>query len=297
MTWTCPPRTRGDDPGPTRTAMSWALCSPHLRDGPKAGGAETSTLNCSPHPRGWSPAGPAPRHGDALPPPRTRGDGPDTLVGTMPDGCCSPHPRGWSCPAPQGPAEGRLLPAPAGMVPGPCSPSPTRTAAPRTRGDGPPASGVDGGGALCSLRLRGWSPAGPAPRHGDALPPPALAGMVPGPRPDGRGSPPAPRIRGDGPKRGITIRLAINCSPHPWGGPPVRSNQRWRRALLPAPAVMAPTASLLPPLARPAPRTRGDDPTEADNRLRRTGCSPHPRGGPDVAGLDRARPCCSPHLW
>ncbi len=157
------PRTRGD--GPLEQ-----FC------GPFSG-------SCSPHPRGWSqgdrgvpedgellpaPAGMVPPSRTGWPPsgtaPRTRGDGPPIrkMVGSF--ARCSPHPRGWSRLGHPGPRGRLLLPAPAGMVPGGEGTGLARRAAPRTRGDGPPFSGISRPPDLCSPHPRGWS----LPRPGNA---------------------------------------------------------------------------------------------------------------------------------
>ncbi|MPY37143.1 hypothetical protein FNH09_39795 [Streptomyces adustus] len=93
--------------------------------------------SCSPHPRGWSRRGTPADHPRSLlpapagmvpprtrrprswrPAPRTRGDGPVRMVALTVSRRCSPHPRGWSRAAYDREEVPRLLPAPAGMVPG-----------------------------------------------------------------------------------------------------------------------------------------------------------------------------------
>ena len=108
-------------PAPARMVPSRlrrALCrgsAPCTRgDGPRAATISVASSSCSPHPRGWSrhdlpasagrellpaPAGMVPRRtsarGACASAPRTRGDGPNPIVGPMSGRDCSPHPRGW----------------------------------------------------------------------------------------------------------------------------------------------------------------------------------------------------------
>ncbi len=110
------PRARGDGPGAT------------VRTPP--------TLDCSPRPRGWTPAlrrrlaraslFPAPAGMDLSPKilvsrrssvPRARGDGPRPWRTSSTKRACSPRPRGWTSPRVSASLGVALFPAPAGMDP------------------------------------------------------------------------------------------------------------------------------------------------------------------------------------
>ncbi|AIS02460.1 hypothetical protein SGLAU_32640 (plasmid) [Streptomyces glaucescens] len=112
------------------------------------------------------------------PAPRARGDGPGgTRAATNPMPC-SPRPRGWSSRTGRSSFGSRLLPAPAGMVPGPDWTGPDRAAAPRARGDGPAPADTYRLQVRCSPRPRGWSRVITHEKR-DFLLLPAPAGMVP----------------------------------------------------------------------------------------------------------------------
>ncbi len=238
------PRTRGDGPWPVADHGVHRACS-------------------SPHPRGWShphqrppgpgrllpaPAGMAPPPG---PPPaatapalRTRGDGPGPGRGASWNPDCSPHPRGWPLDPIRGSRPGRLLPAPAGMAPGPpATPAPPQPA-PRTRGDGPRPRRTACRACFCSPHPRGWPRQNRDDLHRHALLP-APAGMAPmrGTTAAARSS--APRTRGDGPSPVRVARSTVACSPHPRGWPLARGGAVGARTLLPAPAGMAPFGDVM----------------------------------------------------
>ncbi len=292
---------------PRRTpATERPVPAPRTRgDGPSTARAPAVRSSCSPRPRGWSldsagtgrpvqllpaPAGMVPGqllgHRPGQPAPRTRGDGPEQAKQVTQLLDCSPHPRGWSRHPARGLPLAGLLPAPAGMVPLLVPRVRSGTAAPRTRGDGPASSSA-------------WT------TSSGLLPAPA--GMVPHctiavPR---KGT--APRTRGDGPGVNSRSMVLIPCSPHPRG---------WSRrpgadvpppALLPAPAGMVLTAHVDVPGHAAAPRTRGDGPAQAVDRLAAETCSPHPRGWSRGAAVGRCArrllpapagmlPSCGPSL-
>ncbi|RLV78526.1 putative secreted protein [Streptomyces rapamycinicus NRRL 5491] len=210
---------------------------------------------------------------------------------------CSPHPRGWSQQVQQHHVVQGLLPAPAGMVPRPEGLRHQGQPAPRTRGDGPSGSTWSSVVEDCSPHPRGWSPratatawpttCSPHPRGwshrkqregGNLELLPAPAGMVPRAGGHRGGTWPAPRTRGDGPRRPADPQREPRCSPHPrgWSRLGLWSDVACR--LLPAPAGMVPISWVKPWLLPAAPRTRGDGPCLAMS-MRSVGfCSPHPRG-------------------
>ncbi len=235
------PRSRGDGPPigrlvaagecvlparagmvrPQRVPLRQRQRAPRSRgDGPATDGAKVVEPRCSPLARGWSPVASGhfprravlPARAGMVPPraatasnrvsaPRSRGDGPVTVLPPMPIHECSPLARGWS-PAlhtrPQGPG---VLPARAGMVPERTKPWPMATCAPRSRGDGPSTSCSRRQMGQCSPLARGWSRHHRLPRPGRGVLP-ARAGMVPCRRVPVSSSTSAPRSRGDGPERG-----------------------------------------------------------------------------------------------
>ncbi len=169
-------------------------CVPRARgDGPSPRAAATTAPSCSPRPRGWSldsspgacpwvppaPAGMAPRpSGHPSCAPRACGDGPALKTAGGGTGQCSPRAQGWSL---QKRGEARcanVLPAPAGIVPGPPRHDAADGRAPRARGDGPLGELLVAANPLCSPCPRGWSRLrllGP----GQLGVLPAPAGMVP----------------------------------------------------------------------------------------------------------------------
>ncbi len=202
---------------------------------------------------------------------------------------CSPHLRGWSPFV--GNLDGlvRLLPAPAGMVPGPWRTTAcTGPAPPRTRGDGPIRTNDRRVLVDCSPHPRGW-PRRPVLRPLRRLLLSAPAGMAPGPAAARRGTRTAPRTRGDGPWTQYADHGPGVCSPHPRGWPQALPRLQHRHNLLPAPAGMAPGRGGRPAGPASAPRTRGDGPGKTATTYIVTHCSPHPRGWPRCEGQRRRR--------
>ena len=176
---------------------------------------------------------------------------------TLPFAGCSPHARG--------------------MVPVRAAINQLASAAPRTRGDGPPGRSGVTERANCSPHARGWSQVVRAVSRSPELLP-ARAGMVPR-RP---GSPTglrcAPRTRGYGPSCAPNPTCSLTCSPHARGWPPVHGRLRPGRSLLPARAGMVPPRRRSTGSCGAAPRTRGDGPPPAAARAWPRSCSPHARG-------------------
>ncbi len=91
-------------------------------------------------------------------------------------------------------------------------------------------------------------------------------------------APSAPRTRGDGPTATRASRIAANCSPHARGWSRGQQHQHVRDHLLPARAGMVPRAPPRCASTVPAPRTRGDGPSERRRTSPYAVCSPHARG-------------------
>ncbi len=200
---------------------------------------------------------------------------------------CSPHPRGWSLETRSDGSSQRLLPAPAGMVPAHHRGAAHRSAAPRTRGDGPTAAAAGLSWTGCSPHPRGWSRNRRAPASCPGMLP-APAGMVPRTSAPAGRPPPAPRTRGDGPFGTWLPQPVPACSPHPRGWSHRECPVALGRTLLPAPAGMVPSSPRRTSRCRPAPRTRGDGPSKRRCSPTSSPCSPHLRGwshpgrGPDL---------------
>src|SRR5690606_38927780 len=280
-------------PGTGRTPAA----APRTRgDGPRHRHAMTRQVDCSPHARGWSPGVtyytrtstllPA-RAGMVLqvterllevrPAPRTRGDGPTALKPAHDPILCSPHARGWSRTGRRARPRSRLLPARAGTVPRRPRGSPARTAAPRTRGDGPPTWRRLPRPWDCSPHARGWS----LRQHlltGLLHLLPARAGMVPRRRARRGRRCAAPRTRGDGPGQFPCLAGLLVCSPHARGWSPRAPSTPTSSTLLPARAGMVPMWPAGTRWPRPGPRTRGDGPSTRPRPPRTPTCSPHARG-------------------
>ncbi|AIS02462.1 hypothetical protein SGLAU_32650 (plasmid) [Streptomyces glaucescens] len=231
------PRARGDGPDYSLEAASWSSCSPRPRGWSSKAAGQVPDPRLLPAPAGMVPASRTAR-AERCTAPRARGDGP-SLPGRLAfPGRCSPRPRGWSQPAPRtGRADG-LLPAPAGMVPGSREAMKILGPAPRARGDGPQPARPRPPSPHCSPRPRGWSRAAPAVRGRRQLLP-APAGMVPKVLGLRRVDPPAPRARGDGPRRQHLAAFSRRCSPRPGGWPQAADDAVVVAELLPAPAGMS----------------------------------------------------------
>ena len=209
------PRTRGDGPAP-------------------AGGGGGGGMD-SPHPRGWTAAGPLARLDEPGFPapagmdpatrlsvhtfgriPRTRGDGPSMSPSCVLPVTDSPHPRGWTLRLCGRAVVAGGFPAPAGMDREGSRRHPPRRGIPRTRGDGPGKARGRGWAKPDSPHPRGWTRRiadADARRRGF----PAPAGMDPARR-RAPGEPARiPRTRGDGPRPDRMVRYLAEDSPHPRG--------------------------------------------------------------------------------
>ena len=192
----------------------------------------------SPHPRGWtfwnesafeSPVGfPAPAGMDPrmdreteidVGLPRTRGDGPMSNAGMTTLVRASPHPRGWTRLHTDTEANKDGFPAPAGMDPGTPTRRPRRLRLPRTRGDGPRASGLSALSGTASPHPRGWTRERGDQRAADGGFP-APAGMDPRATTCSRLATGLPRTRGDGPEESLCDPTTPKASPHPRGWTP-----------------------------------------------------------------------------
>ncbi|PWK63995.1 hypothetical protein BCL76_11772 [Streptomyces sp. CG 926] len=234
-------------------------CSPHPRGCSQQGALMVSTPGaCSPHPRGCShlavailicvillpaPAGvfPAPGRDESVrgAAPRTRGGVPAYEWDAFCLGNCSPHPRGCSLNVHVGGVPGALLPAPAGVFPGPKrSRCPCRTA-PRTRGGVPGPGTWSRGLPNCSPHPRGCSPCSPFSAQIPKLLP-APAGVFPTSALHWAVCRAAPRTRGGVPWMGTCRMYEKLCSPHPRGCSPPSSPKGEPRFMLPAPAGVFP---------------------------------------------------------
>ena len=143
------PRACGDGP---RTAVTLAAqdgCSPRLRGWSHADRGRSDQQLVLPAPAGMVPR-PLPGNSDSTSAPRACGDGPSGPSRRRASSRCSPRPRGWSRLHVDVRRQGPVLPAPAGMVPGPHADTPMAPRAPRARG------GRTKGVALSA----DWSPVG-----------------------------------------------------------------------------------------------------------------------------------------
>ena len=232
------PRTRGD--GPHRDLLI------------------DFALRVSPHTRGWTPSSPKtaqaktgfPAHagmdrGQAAATsgpigfPRTRGDGPDSLLPTGETERVSPHTRGWTPPRrhPRSPLAG--FPAHAGMDPAGARWRQGCAGFPRTRGDGPVDPSLGSDFHEVSPHTRGWT-LGRTTAFSAGQGFPAHAGMDPTVSCSRRTRSRFPRTRGDGPLIRFTGGIVRGVSPHTRGWTPVVTGGQFSVAGFPAHAGMDP---------------------------------------------------------
>ena len=150
------PRTRGDGPRASTSRVSSASASPHTRGWTRlALPAQSRTVGFPAH------AGMDPQLAQSPPAsqwlPRTRGDGPvlAALAGMRPG--ASPHTRGWTPARLSTAGNGHGFPAHAGMDPDDGGRHRDPAGLPRTRGDGPCASGWRRLNGRASPHTRGWT--------------------------------------------------------------------------------------------------------------------------------------------
>ncbi len=279
------------------------------RGGPRACGggpsrrrASTTRAVWSPRVRGWSRARAYPASARKRGP-RACGGGPGDWAPPCQSQLWSPRVRGWSHVSGHEVVLALVVPARAGVVPGPGAPRVAGPCAPRACGGGPDywCKGLSFG--PCSPRVRGWSPhpaAGPANRPVF----PARAGVVPGRSRSRSRTRRAPRAGGGGPVAASRSSAVARCSPRVLGWSP--HFERWRSqvVVLPACAGVAPPPAHWPRARRCAPRACGDGPITSGGLGNRPRCSPrvrewsprahparHPRGGATCA---RGRPLHTP---
>ena len=218
--------------------------------------------------------------------PRTRGAVPRVRGWTPAASACSPHPRGCSRRRLRRLRRTGVLPAPAGLFPGPPSPSRlARACSPHPRGCSP----VPRVPELLPLVLP--APAGLFPRAESAAQrqsgAPRTRGAVPGLAPRRRRLRCAPRTRGPVPASGGRASDGHQCSPHPRGCSRALRVEDRRHRVLPAPAGLFPSTSLRSPEPACAPRARGAVPATNPPAAAVPSCSPRPRGCSQVRQCDR----------
>ena len=253
-------------------------------------------MQASPHTRGWTLLGRAPRmagvgfpaHAGMDPPrrrmrascpwlPRTRGDGPRPSPPACVPAPASPHTRGWTRAAGGRVRPHHGFPAHAGMDRC-CGRSGSGwRRLPRTRGDGPVIWWVVFPLNSASPHTRGWTvPACTVARRCRGFP--AHAGMDPTLASSWTLIGRLPRTRGDGPASASVLNFSPSASPHTRGWTRRQRCAGGEGAGFPAHAGMDPwwwrRRSLRPGL----PRTRGDGPRRSRGSSQRGWASPHTRG-------------------
>ncbi len=163
---------------PSSRSPTGLPCGPRVCGvGPPVGGLRRGHHEWSPRVRGWSLRRRGPARGDRVVPacaglvpracrqaagdargPRVCGVGPFTTVSAQFLARWSPRVRGWSRRRGRGQAGNRVVPACAGLVPSPSSPSPGRSRGPRVCGVGPAMRVACSARTRWSPRVRGWSP-------------------------------------------------------------------------------------------------------------------------------------------
>ncbi len=227
--------------------------------------------------------------------PRTRGDGPQRIVGGSKHVVFSPHTRGWTGYAAVLPHCEIVFPAHAGMdrnslhfgILCPCFP--------RTRGDGPMATAFTTHAPTFSPHTRGWT-AIPVYVYGFAEVFPAHAGMDRYLSSTDLSLSRFPRTRGDGPRAYRNGRMACGFSPHTRGWTVFQCRISFGFGVFPAHAGMDRNNGPSAPTPAGFPRTRGDGPATGAVIRTFTGFSPHTRGWTGTATRQhRLRPVFPAH--
>ena len=250
----------------------------------------------SPHTRGWTPtrrgvlevAFGFPAHAGMDPGsvqgvrvaawlPRTRGDGPVSMVEGGWNTAASPHTRGWTRLAAHARGELYGFPAHAGMDPSPHPGGGRVDGLPRTRGDGPRHHSRASCSMPASPHTRGWTLTADAAEQ-LAAGFPAHAGMDPAPcGPRGRRAG-LPRTRGDGPGAVSLGAHGRRASPHTRGWTPLEPVRPRPVEGFPAHAGMDPGSRVRAMTGSRLPRTRGDGPVAGRAAGKPGRASPHTRG-------------------
>ena len=252
------PRTRGDGP-PGRCGRPWeATFPPHSRGWTPGLDADLRPEHVSPALAGMDP-GSARAGSGSRRFPRTRGDGPGIPWLPRWPAWFPPHSRGWTHTPRDGAPRRHVSPALAGMDPHPPGRRTPAPRFPRTRGDGPPASLLEGRRCRFPPHSRGWTPShrGAGELQGVS---PALAGMDPELSSWPLRDPRFPRTRGDGPSSIQARHSRSSFPPHSRGWTVVTVARFGRVTVSPALAGIDPTGCWRPPWAACFPRTRGDGP-------------------------------------
>ena len=191
------PRTRGDGPRHRPASSCPAVASPHTRGWTLWKAQVWEARQGFPAHAGMDPA-----RSDALSTssglPRTRGDGPPSIISAKSCHAASPHTRGWTHRRRCGEFRDGGFPAHAGMDPALRSSTSAGRWLPRTRGDGPSPNESYTDAEMASPHTRGWTrfPLG-TDQHDLGFP--AHAGMDPETEPAPESRYRLPRTRGDGP--------------------------------------------------------------------------------------------------
>ena len=275
------PRTRGDGPARRAVPGAGARASPHTRGWTQRAGASVFGDIGFPAHAGMDPSDVAPVPGRGWLP-RTRGDGPGSILSTRVHQRASPHTRGWtrhSVPVAR-PSVG--FPAHAGMDPALPESEPPTERLPRTRGDGPRCAPSTPCSTTASPHTRGWTrPAVHQVRRRRGFP--AHAGMDPPRTRRRRCSARLPRTRGDGPGLGGGGLVGNVASPHTRGWTSFSQYSAMAFSGFPAHAGMDPRPRGMAPGRRGLPRTRGDGPDADDGAAVPVAASPHTRGWTSTA--------------
>ena len=191
--------------------------------------------------------------------PRIRGDGPALGIKIPMDLVFSPYSRGWSPVRHPRRGLASIFPVFAGMVRTYLSGHQVETYFPRIRGDGPDALGMAALQKRFSPYSRGWSLRWSV-AQGEAAIFPVFAGMVRCTLQTSYNKWHFPRIRGDGPHRGMASVRYSTFSPYSRGWSLAVSGTPFRGKIFPVFAGMVPAHPHQTRSACHFPRIRGDGP-------------------------------------